>query len=277
MTGASRTGPRTGLAAGRPKVRGFGALNWRGMWSLFRRDQIRFLRYAGESIAGPAISGLMFLAVFQLALGEEGPLPGVTMAQFLVPGIAMFSLTHSAFENAAVTLFSDKIEGMITDVLGAPLRPFEVVLALTATAACSGLITTAVVLALMAVFVELPLAAPLAVVGFALAAALLFALLGVIVGICAERWDHYSAAETFLVFPLAMLSGAFFAVSALPAEVQWLFRANPVFHALEGFRFGFTGQAQEPPLLAAAVLAAMIAGLGLLAWRLYARGYKLKP
>ena len=268
---------RAGLAAGRPRVRRFPTLNWRGMWSLFRRDQVRFFRYAAESIAGPAVSSLMFLAVFQLALGNEGPLPGVTMAQFLVPGIAMFSLTHSAFENAAVALFHDKIEGMITDILGAPLRPLEVIGALTATAACNGLITTAVVLALMAVFVEMPLVAPLAVLGFALAAALLFALLGLIVGIWAERWDHYSAVETFLVFPIAVLSGAFFAVSSLPAETQWLFRANPVFHALEGFRFGFTGQSQEPPLLAAAVLAAMIAGLGLLAWRLYARGYKLKP
>ena len=264
-------------AVGRPRFRGLGALNWRGMWSLVRREQMRFWRYAGESIAGPAVSSLMFLAVFQLALGDEGPLPGVTMAQFLVPGIAMFSLAHSAFESAAVPLFNDKIEGIITDVLGAPLTPLEVISALALGAAGNALITTAVVLALMAVFVELPLVAPLAAFGFALAAALLFALLGLIVAICAERWDHYSAAETFLVFPIAVLSGAFFAVSSLPAEVQWLFRANPVFHALEGFRFGFTGQSQEPPLLAAAVLAAMIAGLGLLAWRLYARGYKLKP
>lgn len=265
------------LAAAPPRARRFGAVNWRGMWSLLRREQIRFLRYAGESIAGPAVSSLMFLVVFQLALGNEGPLPGITMAQFLVPGVVMFSLTHSAFESAAVALFHDKIEGVIGDILGAPMTPFEVVAALTLAAAANAIVTGAVILALMAVFVEMPLQAPLVAAGFALAAALVFALLGLIVGICAERWDHYSAAETFLVFPVAILSGAFFAVSNLPAEAQWLFRANPVFHALEGFRFGFTGRAQEPPLLAAAVLITLIAGLGVLAWRLYARGYKLKP
>ena len=102
-------------------------------------------------------------------------------------------------------------------------------------------------------------------------------MVGAITGICAERWEHFSAAETFLVFPIAILSGAFFAIASLPADVRWLFAANPVFHALEGFRYGFTGQAHESPGLALAVLLALIAALGGLAWRLVAVGYKLKP
>ncbi len=260
-----------------PRPRQFGPVNWRGMWSLYRREQLRFLRYAMESIAGPAITSLMFLAIFQLALGDRAdPLPGVTLAQFLAPGIVMFSLANGAFEAAAVAIFHDKVEGMIGDILGAPMTPLEVVGTFALAAASNAMITASVILAIMAVFVDLPLHAPFAIAGFALAAALLFALLGVIVGICAERWDHFSAAETFLVFPIALLSGAFFAVSSLPAEVQWLFRANPVFHALEGFRYGFTGQAQESLVLAAGILLTLIGVLGVLAWRLFAKGYKLK-
>ena len=247
------------------------------MWSLYRREKMRFLRYAGESIAGPAVSSLMFLTVFHLALGGEGPLPGLTLLQFMAPGIVIFSVTHSAFDSAAVALFNDKIEGIIGDILGAPITPLEVVCALAVAAASNAIVTGAVILAIAAIFVDLTLHAPLAIIGFALAVALLFAFVGLIVGICAERWDHVSAAETFLVFPLALLSGAFFAVSSLPDQVQWVFRANPIFHAVEGFRYGFTGVSQEPPALAAAVMAALIAGAGLVAWRLFARGYKLKP
>ena len=259
-------------------MRQFGPVNWRGIWSLYRRDLIRFLRYAGESIAGPAMSSLMFLAIFQLALGDAGdPMPGIPLAQFLVPGIVMFSVTQNAFENAAIALFHDKIEGIIGDILGAPITPLEVICAFAAAAAGNALITGAVILALMALFVDLPLHDPIAALGFAAAAALVFALLGTIVGICAERWDHFSAAETFLVFPIALLSGAFFSVANLPEHAQWLFRANPVFHALDGFRYGFIGQAQEPPAVAAAVLVVLIATLGALAWRLFAKGYKLKP
>ena len=261
-----------------PRPRRFGAVNWRGVWSLYRRELVRFLRYAGESIAGPVTSSLMFLAVFQLALGGGAdPVPGVTLAQFIAPGIVMFSLTHSAFESAAVAIFHDKIEGMIGDILGAPMTALEVVAAFALAAASNALTTASVILAAMAAFVDLPLHSPAAVLGFAVAAALLFALVGAITGICAERWEHFSAAETFLVFPIAILSGAFFAIASLPADVRWLFAANPVFHALEGFRYGFTGQAHESPALALAVLLALIAALGGLAWRLVAVGYKLKP
>ena len=72
---------RLGIAP--PRARQFGLVNWRGVWSLYRRGQIRFLRYGVETIAGPAITSLMFLAIFQLldvasglefvAHGEEPP------------------------------------------------------------------------------------------------------------------------------------------------------------------------------------------------------------
>ena len=260
-----------------PRARQLGPVNWRGMWSLYRRGQIRYLRYAAETIAGPAITSLMFLAIFRLALGDRpDPLPGVTLAQFLAPGIVMFSLANGAFQTAAVAIFYDKIEGMIGDILGAPMTPLELVGTLALSAASNAMISASVILAIMAAFVDLPLYAPFAIAGFALAAALLFALLGLIVGICAERWDHFSAAENFLIFPISLLSGAFFTVSSLPAEVQWLFKANPVFHALEGFRYGFVGQAQESLVLAAGILLSLIGGLGVLAWRLFKNGYKIK-
>ncbi len=260
-----------------PGPRQFGPVNWRGMWSLYRRQFLHYLRNTGHSIIGPAMTSLIFLAIFQLALGDRGdPLPGVSLAAFLAPGIVMFSLASGAFEGAGVSLFHDKIEGMIGDILSAPMTPLEVVGTLILAAAGNAMLTAMAILAIMAVFIEIPLHAPFAVAGFALAAALLFASIGVIAGICAEHWEHYSAAETFLVFPIALLSGAFFAVSRLPAEVQWLFKANPVFHALEGFRFGFIGQAQESLALAAGVLLSLVGAMGILAWWLYARGYKLK-
>lgn len=261
-----------------PRARRLGPVNWRGVWSLYRRDVVRFVRYAGESIAGPAVSSLMFLAVFELALGGGAdPVPGVTLAQFIAPGIVMFTLAHNAFESAGVGLCHDKLEGIIGDVIGAPLRPLEIVAGYALAAASNALISAAVILALMAAFVDLPLHAPLAALGFAAAGALAFALLGVIVGLWADRWDNYSAAETFLVLPLGLLSGAFFAVEGLPADVRWAFAANPVFHAVEGFRYGFTGTAHQAPEVAAAVLAGLIAVLGLAAWRLFAIGYKIKP
>jgi ABC-2 type transport system permease protein len=260
-----------------PQPRHFGWVNWRGLWTLYRRGAFRYLRYGVESIGGPAVSSLLFLAVFSLALGGRGEMvPGATLVQFIAPGIIMFSLTHSAFESAATPLIYDKMEGMIGDVIGAPLTPIEITAGYLFSATGNGLITGSVVLALMAVFVDLPLHAPLAVLGFAVAASALFALIGMVVGLWADRWDNYSAAETFLILPIGLLSGAFFTLQGVPEGARWLFDLNPVFHAVQGFRYGFIGVAEAPVAVSAAVLVGLDLVLGALVWRLFALGYKIK-
>ena len=140
-----------------------------------------------------------------MAHGEVAP--GITLAQFIAPGIVIFSMIHSAFESAAAYIVYDKLDGMIGDILSAPLKPFEIAAGYALAAATSALSTGAVVLVLMAIFVDLPLHSLAAVIGFAVAGALLFALLGTILGLWADRWENYSAAETFLILPLGLLSG----------------------------------------------------------------------
>ena len=112
---------------------------------------------------------------------------------------------------------------------------------------------------------------------FALSSALLFALIGTLAGLWADRWEHYSLAETFVVLPLGFLSGTFFTLASLPTTAQGLIAVNPVYYAIDGFRFAVVGFGETSPLLGLAVLAMPILGFGLLAWRLFARGYKLKP
>lgn len=260
-----------------PRPRHFGWVNWRGLWTLYRRGAFRYLRYGVESIGGPAVSSLLFLAVFSLALGERGEMmPGVTLVQFIAPGIVIFSLTHSAFVSAATPIIYDKLEGMIGDVIGAPLTPIEITVGYLFSAAGNGLKTGAVILALMAVFVDMTLHAPLAVLGFAVAASALFALIGMVIGLWADRWDNYSAAETFLILPIGLLSGAFFTLQGVPEGARWLFDLNPVFHAVQGFRYGFIGVAEAPVAVSAAVLVGLDLVLGVLVWRLVAVGYKIK-
>ena len=79
-----------------------------------------------------------------------------------------------------------------------------------------------------------------------------------------------------LVLPLGLLSGAFFSLQEVPEGARWLFELNPVFHAVQGFRFGFIGWAAGPVLASALVLVALILALAGLAWRLFAIGYKIK-
>ncbi len=266
-----------GRAGTAPEPRRFGAGNWRGLWSLYRRNVHRFFRYGIDSIGGPAVSSLLFLAVFDLALGGRGEAaPGTSLAQFIAPGIVIFSVIHAAFGSAAAPILYDKLEGMIGDVIGAPMTPIEVAAGYVLAAATGGLVTGAVILGLMAVFVALPLHSLVAVLGFTVAAALLFALVGCVTGLWADRWDNYSAVDTFVILPASLLSGAFFSLQGVPEGTRWLFEINPVFHAVQGFRYGFIGVADTEVSVSALVLCALILAFAGLAWRLFAIGYKIK-
>lgn len=260
-----------------PTPRRFGAVNWRGVYALHRRETLRFYRYAWETLAGPATSALLFLAIFHFALGGDEVRPGIGLFAYIGPGIVVFMMAHSAFEGGAIPILFDKMEGMITDVIGAPLTPLEILAGYVLPVITNAMTVGVVVLIPMAVFVDLPVHSVAAIAGFALAASLLLALLGMVTGICVERWDGYSAAETFLVAPLGFLSGAFFPIDTLPDGVRWVFHLNPVFQAVEGFRYGFIGQAQTSLVTAALVLTGLSLVLGVIAWRMLAVGYRIKP
>ncbi|WP_119166798.1 ABC transporter permease [Algihabitans albus] len=262
-----------------PRVRSFAAgINSRGLWTLFLRGFTRFLRFATEGIGGTLVSALLFLAVFVFAWsGDSGPVPGVSLPAFVAPGLVAFSLSLNAYGNAAFPLIFDKLEGIIGDMLMAPLTPAELVAGYVLAAAAGGLITGAAVLAAMSLFVALPIADPLLLLAYGLLGSLLFALLGFITGLWAEKWDRYSAVETFLILPLGLLSGTFFAIETLPPLGQQIIQANPVFYLVDGIRGAVIGHSYTSPEWGLAILTALAALFWLIAWRLVVRGYKIRP
>jgi ABC-2 type transport system permease protein len=261
--------------------RRFGAVNWVGMWTLYRREVWRPLKEYRDTLLGPAVSSILFLAVFDLALSAVGAgvharLGGVAVLQFLGPGLIVFAACNRAFETAAGSLIYDKMEGMIQDTLMAPLTPGERTVGYALSAATSGLLAGLVVAAAVSVFVDLPVLAPAALLLFAFGGALMHAFVGIIVGLWATRWEHFAAALTFAVIPLAYLSGTFYPVGLLPQLGQRLVALNPVFYVIDGVRYGFTGTAESALLVGLLVVLGVNVGLAGIAQRLISRGYGVK-
>jgi len=258
--------------------RRIGRVHVRGLWTLYRHGLRRLFRFGIETLVGPILSALLFLLVFAIAVsGTQQPVAGLTFKQFLAPGIAMFTLIHTAFSMAAFPVVYDKLEGIIQDLLMSPLSPLETAAGYVLGGVTAGLIVGGATLLIAWVFVPLPMAAPGVFAGFALAGALLFAALGTAVGLWAEKWDQLAVADTFLMLPLAFLSGAFFTLDSVPEIGRELIALNPVFYAIDGARFGVLGVQAAPPELATAIVLALDLAAVALVWRLFAIGYKLKP
>ncbi len=256
--------------------RRFGAVNWLGLWTLYRRGIAGFLAWPVEGFGGPAVGSLLFLAVFALISGRADWRPGIGFLEFIAVGIAIYNFARCSFEWTAAAVVDDKLERVIVNPLLAPLTPLEMLAGYVLAGASCGLLAGLLPLGLMALLLDLPFAAPVVAAGFALAAALLFALVGMITGLWAEKWDNFSFVDTLFVLPLAMLSGAFFSLDRLGPGWAEAIRFNPLHHAVNGFRHGVLGAAEGAAGPAALVLAGLTVALGLIAWRLVAKGYKLK-
>ena len=259
-----------------PRPRRFGRVNWIGVWALYRRDVWRVIKRYRETFVGVSVSALLFLVAFSLAGGTVAMPGGISLTQFLVPGLAMTAIAQQSFSTGAVSLIYDKMEGMIADPLMAPLTTAERVIAYTAASTTAGLIGGAAVLAVLTPLSPLPVTLPAVSLFFALAGGLLHGLLGLVAGVVSVKWDHFAVWLGLVVIPISFLSGAFYPIANLPALGRAVVSWNPVFYAIDGFRYGFTGISEGAPLLGAAILLAIDAALFVAVYRLFASGYKLK-
>ena len=86
----------------------------------------RKLKVGIQTVVGPAISSLLFLAVFTLALGRSvNQINNINLSEFIAPGLIMMTMLQNSFANAASSIGQSKFQGNIVDILMAPLSDLE--------------------------------------------------------------------------------------------------------------------------------------------------------
>jgi ABC-2 type transport system permease protein len=71
--------------------RRFGLINWVGTYSLFKKEILRFLTVAGQTLFGPILTSILFLTVISLAIGDQrNDVLGVSYIKFLASGSTKF-------------------------------------------------------------------------------------------------------------------------------------------------------------------------------------------
>lgn len=267
----------TPTAAPVQRVRQFGAVNWIGLWTLYKKEVMRFLKVAAQTVAAPVGTAILFLAIFTLALGQYRPdVNGIPYGSFIAPGLIMMSILQNAFANTSSSLIIAKVQGSVVDFLMPPLSATELTIAFVMGGATRGVICALATGIPMSFFVDLSISHLWAVVFFALGASMILSLIGVLAGVWAEKFDHLATITNFLITPLSLLSGTFYSVSILPDMWADFSRYNPFFYFIDGFRYGFTGQADGNPLIGVALVLSLILVLWICAHTMLARGYRLK-
>jgi ABC-2 type transport system permease protein len=262
-----------------PGVMVIPSVNWQGLKTLYVKEVRRFFKVQLQTVWAPAITTLLFLVIFAVALGRaKANVLGVPFADFLAPGLIVMGMIQNSFANSMSSLMVAKVQGSIIDVLMPPLSPGELLISWVAGAVTRGwLVGLAVWLAMaLAPGVHVTAVHPLVVFYFGTMGCVMLGLIGVLTGIWADKFDHGAAITNFVVQPLTLLSGTFYAIDRVNPTMATLAHANPFFYIIDGFRFGFIDVADGLLLQGALVLLAVNIVLWVASYRVLASGWRLK-
>jgi ABC-2 type transport system permease protein len=258
-------------------ARRFGYVNWLGLYTLMKREVLRFTVVWTQTLLAPLATAALFLMIFSIAIGtKRGEVMGVPFTHFIAPGILMMTVIQNAFANTSSSIVISKVQGNIVDTLMPPLSPMELVIGYLVGGIVRGLfVAVAIAVGLVAVL-GIGIAHPLWALVFVILGAALLGAIGVLAGIFANKFDQMAAITNFIVTPLAFLSGTFYSVQALPPVIRDITHFNPIFYLIDGVRFGVLGVSDSSPWLGLAVASGTTAVIIGVAWQLFRTGYRLK-
>ena len=249
----------------------------RGLLALALREADRVLKLWSQTIAAPVLASFLFILVFGLSLGDRiRQIGGVEYDVFIVPGLIAMAMAQAAYTNNSSSVFQARSDRYINDVLSAPMRPWEVNLGLAVGGVIRALAIGIGLFVLALAVTDVPVRQPLVLVLSMVLLLVLFASLGVVVGVYAETWDQHGFVNNLVILPLSFLGGVFYSVDLLPSPWHEISHVNPIFFLINAFRYGFLGTSDVSVVVALAVTAVLALACALWSAAMFRSGRRLK-
>lgn len=249
-----------------------------GLWALSRREILRYLVVAPQTLLPPIVTSFLFLFIFGMSVGRnvEVGLHASSYAAFIVPGLIAMQLISGSFENTSSSLFIARWHNHIQELLLSPLSYLEMVLGLLAGGVSRGILNALGVYLISLIFAPAYVAHPFWLAYFAVALTVTFSCLGMMAALWANNFGMLSIWSTYVVTPLVFLGGVFTPVDMLPDRVQVLVRWNPLHYLVSGVRYSITGNIEAAPAVCVIFAGALAAACLALTAHLFKIGYKLR-
>ncbi|OJY67036.1 MAG: sugar ABC transporter permease [Sphingobium sp. 66-54] len=251
--------------------------NVHGIKAIYLFELHRFARTLLTGLFVPAITTSLYFIVFGSAIGSRmTEVDGVPYGAFIVPGLIMLSMFTESIFNASFGIYMPKWSGTIYELLSAPVSPLETVIGYVGAAATKSMIIGLVILATAHLFVAVPIAHPVAMIGFMALIAVSFCLFGFILGIWAKSFEQLQVIPMLVVMPMTFLGGAFYSIDMLPPAWRTVTLFNPIVYLISGFRWTFFGKGDVSITVSmGAITAMLVVCLTIIFW-MFRTGYRLK-
>jgi len=255
----------------------FGSINWIGLWTLYKREVLRFLNVWVQTLLSPIVSSLLFLLVLSVAIGNNrGDVLGFPFITFLAPGLIAMQVIQQAFSHSSSSFMIGKIQGNIVDILYAPLSAGEVTTAVALASTTRSFMIGIVSICIFYFLVDIEIKNYYSLIFFTLISSFTLGCVGIIAGLWAEKFDHMASVTNFIIIPLSFLSGTFYTIDNLPGFLQTISKCNPFFYMIDGFRYGFLEKSDGSIFVGSIYLTGLAIVLWFASYLLYKKGYKIK-
>lgn len=245
-------------------------------YTLILRECYRFARLAGQTIAPPVITTLLYIFIFGFSLGSRiKQIGGFDYVLYILPGLASMGVINNAYANTSTSLFMARMDRSIENMVACPLSPLQLVSAFVVGGLMRGLLV-----GLLTLLVGIPTAHlqvhhwPHTVLVIALSS-ILFSNLGILSALWAEGWDQIATFTTFFITPFLYLGGVFYSIHMLPNFWQKLSLFNPILYLVDATRYAVLGHSDIGYWYSLGFLGGTALASYLLCVYLFRRGYKL--
>jgi ABC-2 type transport system permease protein len=211
----------------RASIEGFSS--WISFWTVFRRESMRYLKIAVQTVFAPFLSQLLFLAVFGGMYGSRAlPGEGIGFLRFLVPGLAFSGAVLTAFQNPLFSIIAMKYQGTLKDYCLYPISPVARFAAFALSGAVRGSLVGAMIYAASGFFAGFSIAHPVAFWVYVFVISFLAAGIGTAFGFRADTYEQGNFVTGLMLTPAIFLSGVYYDYRSAGGILGTIARYNPL-------------------------------------------------
>lgn len=242
-----------------------------------RREIQRFLRIPIQTLVSPWISATLYILVFGVIVGSRiNFMEGIDYIDFVFPGILMLQLVNGALSQSSSSLYFQRWTKVIHETLTSPLSYAEMIFGYIIGAVARALAVGAGIYVIALLFTDATPEHIPAFLFYLIVISVIFSLVGLIIGLWAEKFEHLNVLQTFVITPLIYVGGVFNSIDMLPESMQTIARFNPFFYMVDGLRYSLISFSESPLMAGAIGLTVVALVLFIIVWTLFHRGWKLR-
>lgn len=251
--------------------------NWIGLYTLIRAEVERTFRVVIQTLITPWITALLYIFIFGFVVGRKIELiEGVPYINFVLPGILMMSVLMGSFTASSNALYFKRFIRSIEELLVAPISYLEMVIGLVVSAVLRSFIIALGIFVIALLFGGATVTHFGLFVFYTVSVSVIFALLGMVVGLWSKGFEQLNVLSAFVITPLSFLGGVFYSINMLPEKARIIALYNPIFYFIDGIRYSMIGIQESNQLAGLIIIFGSILILGTGVWYLFKIGWRIR-